>query len=128
MRLLAVCVAVLVVFAGFTVATVIDTRNGPDPFEPHPPDSDEEDAAAAIATRFADAVSRDDAAAACRLAAGGLAEQMRCATPRPLLLACSGAVFHAKEDDDAVDVRMENCHLRVVGQRVIEWVPLVGLA
>ena len=80
MWLLAVCLSVLVLLAGFTVATVIDTRDGPDPFEPHPPDSDSERDAAALATRFADAVAREDAPAACRLAAGALAREMRCTT------------------------------------------------
>ena len=124
MRLLAVCVAVLVAFAGFRVATVIDTRNGPDPFEPHPADSDAEHAAAALATRFAEVVSRHDAAAACRLAAGALAREMRCSGTRPLLITCVGPVLHAKEDGDAVDVRMESCHLRVARGRV----PLIGYA
>jgi len=128
MRLLAVCIAVLVLFGGFTVATAIDTRNGPDPFEPHPPDSDDEHAAAALATRFAEAVSRQDARAACRLAAGALAREMRCATAHPLLSDCRGTVFHAKQEGDVVDVRMELCHVRVAGERVIERVPQVGLA
>ncbi len=128
MRLLAVCLSVLVLLAGFTVATVIDTRDGPDPFEPHPPDSDSEREAAALATRFADAVAREDAPAACRLAAGALAREMRCTTKRPLLSDCRGTVFHAKEDDDVVDVRMELCHLRVADGRVIERVPMVGYA
>ena len=128
MRLLAVCVAVLVLFGGFTVATAIDTRNGPDPFEPHPPESEKEHAAAAVATRFADAVARKDPQAACGMAAGAIAREMRCTTARPLLSDCRGTVFHAKADGDVVDVRMELCHLRVVDERVIERVPLVGYA
>jgi hypothetical protein len=135
MRVLAVCLGVAVLFAVFTVVTAIKTVSGTDhgdPFEVHAPDSEEERAAARTAEQFSAAVSRNDAAAACRLSVGEIARQMRCAA-RPRLFDCRGATaFHAKEDGDYVDVYLDQCHLHVAkrpeGWRVIEYIPLVGYA
>ena len=100
MRLLAVCLSVLVLLAVFTVATVIDTRDGPirsSPIRRIPtPNARRPRSRRGSPTRWRARMLRPRA----RLAAGALAREMRCTTKRPLLSDCRGTVFHAKEDDD----------------------------
>jgi hypothetical protein len=116
--------------------TAIKTVRGID--EPHPkvelhaPETDDEYAAARVGLDYALATQRRDPAAACRFTADPLARELRCAT-RPRFRLCRGErVYHAKEDDDVVDVRLDECHLKVARRdgawRVIEEVPQVGYA
>jgi hypothetical protein len=132
MRVLAVCLGVLSLFVAGITATVIDNLDaggGYEVLDVHPPETADERAAADVGLSYAQALSRHDEATACRLAVeradSRCADGHRCGD-RP-------HVFHAKEEGDWIDVRLDSsCSLRVAERdgrwRVIEDVELIGYA
>jgi hypothetical protein len=132
MRLAATGLAFAAVFAvGAPVYTVRHLKDGEpaEMFDFHPPETQREHAAATLTLDFAAAMQRDDAKAACRLVAGHAARVLRCARAHPRVVSCGHQIYEAKEsDDDAVDVKVAFCSVKVQRGKVIEWQEVGGLA
>src|SRR4051794_28265204 len=107
---LVIAVAVAIGVPMYTVHEVTKTGEPEPPSDFHPPKTKRERAAATLTLEFARAMQRDDAKAACRLAADDVARALRCADDHPPTVKCQPHVYSAKEaDDDAVDVHTGFC-------------------
>jgi hypothetical protein len=113
----------------YTMHVLNDDGEPGKPFDFHPPKTEREHAAATLTLDFAAAMQRQDAKAACRLAADQAARALRCTSAHPKLKHCGTHIYEAKEEDDeTVATQVAFCALKVRRGKVVEYQPVGGLA
>jgi hypothetical protein len=121
----------LVVAVAAPVYTVHELRDGDQAkmFDFHPPTTKREHAAATLTLDLVQAMQRDDAKAACRLADAQAARALRCASAHPKLKHCGTHVYEAEEEnDETVAVSVAFCAFKVRRGKVVEWQEVGGVA
>jgi hypothetical protein len=133
MRLALIGLVVAVAFAiGAPLYTVHELTDGEpaEMFDFRPPQTADQLVAVTLSLAFVDAVRRDDATAACRLAADEAVRVLRCARAHPRAVKCgSNRVYDVEQErDDVVAVLVGTCRLEVSARRVAAWEQAAGLA